>query len=214
MGGRFISRFVAAIVAGVIALSPVAATAQDYARYSDAAAQTELSRIADVQMAVMVPMRDGVGLATNVYRPRDAKGPVPTIFWKTPYNELAYSARTTRNALTWVSRGYALVVQNERGRYFSQGDYEILGYPQTDGYDALTWIAAQPWSNGKVGTLGCSSSAEWQLALAAQNHPAHAAMAPWLKGEQRRFPDSTPHVQYFNMGENRWRTDAQWPRRA
>lgn len=172
------NRFVAAVVAGVIAMAPMAASAQDYGRYSDAAAQTELGRIAIVDMAVMAPMRDGIGLATNVYRPKDAKGPLPTILWKTPYNELAYSPRTTRNALTWVSRGYAFVVQNERGRYFSEGEYEILGYPQTDGYDSLTWIAAQPWSNGKVGTLGCSSSAEWQLALAAQNHPAHAAMVP------------------------------------
>lgn len=176
------NRFVAAAVAGILALTPVAAPAQDYGRYSDAAAQTELSRVAEVQMAVMVPMRDGVGLATNVYRPKGAEGPLPTILWKTPYNELAYSPRTTRNALTWVSRGYAFVVQNERGRYFSGGDYEILGYPQTDGYDALTWIAAQPWSNGKVGTLGCSSSAEWQLALAARNHPAHAAMVPQASG--------------------------------
>jgi putative CocE/NonD family hydrolase len=176
------NRFVAAVVAGLLAVTPVAASAQDYGRYSDAAAQSELSRIADVRMAVMVPMRDGVGLATNVYLPRDAQGPLPTVFWKTPYNELAYSARTARNALGWVSQGYAFVVQNERGRYFSQGDYEILGYPQTDGYDALTWIAAQPWSNGKVGTLGCSSSAEWQLALAAQNHPAHAAMVPQSAG--------------------------------
>ena len=68
------------------------------------------------------------------------------------------------------------------GRYFSEGKWEILGRPQTDGYDALTWIAKQPWSNGKVGTLGCSSSAEWQLALAAQNHPAHAAMIPMSAG--------------------------------
>src|SRR3546814_4337866 len=75
-----------------------------------------------------------------------------------------------------------LIVQNERGRYFSQGDYEILGYPQTDGYDALSWIAEQPWSNGKVGTLGCSSSAEWQLALAGMDHPAHAAMVPMAAG--------------------------------
>ena len=176
------NRFVAAVVAGLLAATPITASAQDYSRYSDAAAQTELSRIADVRMAVMVPMRDGVGLATNVYLPRDAHGPLPTVFWKTPYNELAYSPRTTRNALSWVSQGYAFVVQNERGRYFSEGDYEILGYPQTDGYDALTWIAAQPWSNGKVGTLGCSSSAEWQLALAAQNHPAHAAMVPMASG--------------------------------
>ena len=176
------NRIVAAVVAGVMAMAPMAVTAQDYGRFSDTAAQTELGRIADVEMAVMVPMRDGVGLATNVYRPKGAEKPLPTILWKTPYNELAYSANTTRNALRWVSRGYAFVVQNERGRYFSQGEYEILGKPQTDGYDALTWIAAQPWSNGKVGTLGCSSSAEWQLALAAQNHPAHAAMVPQASG--------------------------------
>ncbi|WP_295245346.1 CocE/NonD family hydrolase [uncultured Brevundimonas sp.] len=176
------NKIVAAVVAGLLAATPIVASTQDYGRYSDAAAQTELSRLADVQMAVMVPMRDGVGLATNVYRPKNASGPLPTVFVRTPYNELAYNARTTRSALSWVSKGYAFVIQNERGRYFSGGDYQILGYPQTDGYDALTWIAAQPWSNGKVGTLGCSSSAEWQLALAAQNHPAHAAMVPQASG--------------------------------
>ena len=56
------------------------------------------------------------------------------------------------------------------------------GSRRTDGYDAFSWIAKQPWSNGKVGTLGCSSSAEWQLQLAAQNHPAHAAMVPMASG--------------------------------
>jgi predicted acyl esterase len=47
-------------------------------------------------------------------------------------------------------RGYAFVIQNERGKYFSEGDWEILGYPRTDGYDALDWIAEQPWSNPVV----------------------------------------------------------------
>ena len=55
-------------------------------------------------------------------------------------------------------------------------------FPRTDGYDALSWIADQSWSNGKVGTLGCSSSAEWQLALAATDHPAHTAMVPMASG--------------------------------
>jgi len=159
-----------------------AAPAQDYARWSDAAVGKELGAKADSEMIVMVPMRDGVGLATNIYRPKGAKGPLPTILWKTPYNELGYKTATSRRALMAVAHGYAFVVQNERGRYFSEGKYEILGYPQTDGYDALSWIAKQPWSNGKVGTLGCSSSAEWQLALAAQNHPAHAAMVPMASG--------------------------------
>jgi putative CocE/NonD family hydrolase len=77
-----------------------------------------------------------------------------------------------------VQRGYAYIVQNERGRYFSEGEWDILGPPKTDGYDMLTWIADQPWSNGKVGTIGCSSTAEWQMGLAALDHPAHAAMIP------------------------------------
>ncbi|NTS65570.1 CocE/NonD family hydrolase [Sphingomonas sp. HHU CXW] len=159
-----------------------AAPAQDYAKYSDAAIERELAQKASVEMIAMVPMRDGVGLATNIYRPANARGPLPTILWKTPYNELAYKTATSRRALEAVKRGYAFVVQSERGRYFSEGKYEILGLPQTDGYDTLTWIAKQPWSNGKVGTLGCSSSAEWQLALAGMNHPAHAAMVPMASG--------------------------------
>ena len=160
----------------------VPAAAQEVARYSDDAARQALAEAATVESTVMMPMRDGVRLATDVYRPKDARGPLPTVIWKTPYNELGDNARTKRRALEAVRRGYAYVVQNERGRFFSEGEFEILDKPQTDGYDALSWIARQPWSNGKVGTLGCSSSAEWQLALAAQNHPAHAAMVPMAAG--------------------------------
>ncbi|WP_260596843.1 CocE/NonD family hydrolase [Sphingomonas endolithica] len=171
------------LLGAVAAISlAAAAPAQDYAKYSDAAIERELTQRATVEMIAMVPMRDGVGLATNIYRPKDAVGVLPTILWKTPYNELAYKVATSRRALEAVKRGYAFVVQSERGRYFSEGKYEILGRPQTDGYDTLTWIAKQPWSNGKVGTLGCSSSAEWQLALAGMNHPAHAAMVPMASG--------------------------------
>lgn len=146
---------------------------QDLSRYSDEGLRAELAEIADADIALLVPMRDGVGLSTNIWRPKGARGPLPTILWKTPYNEHVLRGSTARYALEAVRRGYVFIVQNERGRYFSQGKYEILGYPQTDGYDMLSWIAKQPWSNGKVGTLGCSSSAEWQLALAAMNHPAH-----------------------------------------
>src|SRR5258707_15380361 len=75
-------------------------------------------------------------------------------------------------------RGYAYITMNERGLFFSEGNYDILGPPLTDGDDALTWMAKQPWSNGKVGTIGCSSTAEWQLGVAAQGNPAYAAMIP------------------------------------
>jgi putative CocE/NonD family hydrolase len=83
-----------------------------------------------------------------------------------------------RGPLDAVRHGYAYVNQNERGKFYSEGEWDILGPPKTDGYDALTWIADQPWSNGKVGTQGCSSTAEWQMGLASLDHPAHAAMVP------------------------------------
>jgi putative CocE/NonD family hydrolase len=67
-------------------------------------------------------------------------------------------------------------VQNERGHFFSEGNYDILGAPITDGYDAIEWMTRQPWSNGKVGTTGCSSTAEWQPAVASLGHPGFAAM--------------------------------------
>ena len=86
--------------------------------------------------------------------------------------------RTYSQALKWVRRGYAYVVQNERGRFFSEGKWDILGTPLTDGYDAFTWLAEQPWCNEKIATIGCSSTAEWQMAVAAMNHPAHVAMVP------------------------------------
>ena len=137
---------------------------------------------ADIARKQKMPMRDGVRLSTDIFVPKSASDNLPTIFWRTPYNFNTY--RGTRLTFLYESlkRGYAFVIQNERGRFFSEGSFEILGFPRTDGYDALSWIAEQEWSNGKVGTVGCSSSAEWQLALAAQDHPAHAAAVPMAPG--------------------------------
>lgn len=137
---------------------------------------------ATANLMVMVPMRDGVKLATDVYLPKDKPGPFPVVFVKTPYNFNKLEGSSLEGALEAIKRGYAYVVQNERGRYYSRGDWEILGDPAVDGYDSLTWLAEQEWSNGKVGTLGCSSTAEWQMALAAKKHPAHKAMVPMAAG--------------------------------
>src|SRR6056297_2458851 len=142
----------------------------------------ELEEIAIIEQKVMMPMGDGVRLATDIYRPKTDQ-PVPIIFSRTPYNFNTYrngqiSNRTLNTAYDVVKRGYAYVVQNERGRFFSEGNWNILGTPVTDGYNAFSWMADQEWSNGKIGTLGCSSTAEWQMAVAAMDHPAHAAMVP------------------------------------
>lgn len=142
----------------------------------------KILEIAIIDEKVMMPMRDGIRLATDIYRPKtDQK--VPIIFSRTPYNFNSWGdgkerTRTMERAYQALKRGYAYVVQNERGRYFSEGEWDILGVPLTDGYDAFSWLQVQEWSNGKIGTLGCSSTAEWQMAVAALDHPSHAAMVP------------------------------------
>ncbi|HLB89516.1 MAG TPA: CocE/NonD family hydrolase [Terriglobales bacterium] len=143
--------------------------------------EKELQSVGIVERKVMMPMRDGVRLSTNIYRPKNASGKVPTIWVRTPYNFNFWDVRNGVPAdmtavLTAVKRGYAYVVQNERGHFFSEGNYDILGAPRSDGYDALAWLSSQPWSNGKVGTTGCSSTAEYQMGIAAMGHPAYAAM--------------------------------------
>ncbi len=169
--------FVLALCAGIVPATAGHVLAQE-------SIWDEMHEIAVVDEMVLMPMRDGIRLTTTIYRPKgsDSK-PVPTIFVRTPYNmnlwrDGEFSGGRLDRVLEAVRRGYAYVNQNERGRYYSEGEWDILGPPKTDGYDALTWISSQKWSNGKVGTYGCSSTAEWQMGLAEMDHPAHAAMVP------------------------------------
>lgn len=149
---------------------------------SFADAENWLEEHADIQRMVMVPMRDGVRLQSRIYTPKEGSGKYPTIFIRTPYSFSDYGRDpdgripgNIANAIQAIEHGYAVVIQNERGKYFSEGDWRILGYPRTDGYDALDWISSQTWSDGGVATMGCSSSAEWHMALASTNHPAFKA---------------------------------------
>ncbi len=142
-----------------------------------------LESIAIIERKLMVPMRDGKRMATDVYRPKDASRKYPTIFVRTPYNFNYWDVRNGAPGdmsaqIGAVKRGYAYVLMNERGHFFSEGNYDILGPPRSDGDDAISWIARQPWSNGKVGLIGCSSTAEWQLGVAALGNPGLAAIIP------------------------------------
>ena len=175
-------------IALLLVLSALPASAQradsvDAIRAERHRLEERLQSVAVVDRKLMMPMRDGVRLATDVYRPRDAAGAVPTIFVRTPYNfnywDVRLGAPRDMSAIVdYVEAGYAYVVQNERGHFFSEGNWDILGPPLTDGEDALTWISEQPWSNGKVGLIGCSSTAEWQMAVAGSGHPALGALVP------------------------------------
>ncbi|MCW5959227.1 MAG: CocE/NonD family hydrolase [Pyrinomonadaceae bacterium] len=143
--------------------------------------EKELQEIAVIERKVMVPMRDGKKMAADVYRPKDSSKKYPIIFSRTPYNFNFWDVRLgaprdMTTILEAVKRGYAYVVMNERGHFFSEGNYDILGAPVSDGDDAFNWMAAQTWSNKKIGAIGCSSTAEWQPAVAALGNPAFTTM--------------------------------------
>ena len=147
------------------------------------ATEKELESVAIIERKVMVPMRDGKRMQADIYRPKDTSQKYPIIFVRTPYNfnywDVQLGAPRDMSAeLEAVKRGYAYVEMNERGRYFSEGDYDILGAPLTDADDALDWLGGQPWSTDKVGLIGCSSTAEWQLAAAARGNKALTTIIP------------------------------------
>jgi putative CocE/NonD family hydrolase len=131
-----------------------------------------------------VRMRDGVHLSTDVILPKQASGKLATILVRTPYDkDRGEGFGRGKWKEFFLRQGYAVVLQNERGFFLSEGTFHnYLAGASTDGVDTLDWIVEQPWSNGKVGTIGCSSSSEQQWPMAANNHPAHAAMIPMASG--------------------------------
>ena len=134
-----------------------------------------------IERDVMVPMRDGTRLASDVYRPSDVSGPLPTILVRTPYNKGA-NPKGDGGANFFASHGYAVVVQDVRGKFASEGTFRVYEGDVTDWPDAFSWIVKQPWSTGKIGTYGCSYLGEGQIIAAQQRHPAHIAAIPQAAG--------------------------------
>ena len=125
----------------------------------------------------MVPMRDGVRLATDVYLPGRNGQPVagkwPTILMRTPYGK-----RNEGDGRYFAARGYAVVFQDTRGRFRSEGVWHMLTDDGRDGVDTCAWIAKQPWSNAKVGTIGSSYVGGTQHAIALEQAPELATAIP------------------------------------
>ena len=142
--------------------------------------ENELASLAIIERKLMIPMRDGVRISADVYHPKGTSKKYPAIWVRTPYNfnywDIANGVpRDMTRVLTAIKRGYAYVVMQERGQFFAEGEWDVLGAPFTDGEDEVAWMINQPWSNGKVGTTGCSSTAEWQLGVVARDIPGFAA---------------------------------------
>lgn len=118
---------------------------------------------------VMIPMRDGIKLAADIVRP-DTAGRFPVIVTRTPYGKVSKEA--SKQAEYFAGHGYVYVNQDVRGRFDSEGEFEILVNEGRDGYDTIEWLAGQPWSDGNVGTFGGSYVA-WDQWLAAELQPPH-----------------------------------------
>jgi uncharacterized protein len=129
-----------------------------------------------IEKDVSVPMRDGVTLRADILRPR-GDGQFPVLVYRTPYGkEPALVEYTTFQHA--VDRGYAVVVQDVRGRYASGGEFRPYENEGRDGYDTIEWAARQPWSNGAVGTFGLSYPGAVQWLAAVENPPHLKAMVP------------------------------------
>ncbi|MBZ5579825.1 MAG: CocE/NonD family hydrolase [Acidobacteriia bacterium] len=130
-------------------------------------------------LSVPVPMRDGARLSANVFLPPEHTR-LPTILIRTPYGK---GGDLVPNYQAFVDRGYAVVVEDVRGRYESEGVFEQLHKEPEDGDDTLNWIARQPWSNGKVGMTGGSylGIVQWKAAL--RNNPHLKAIFPVVSGD-------------------------------
>src|SRR2546425_4640802 len=131
-----------------------------------------------IEKNVMVSMRDGVKLATDVYRPAEG-GPVPVLLSRLPYNkELPMMAQAAIDTSRAVQAGYAVVFQDCRGRFASEGEFTPIVNEANDGADTVAWITQQPWSTGQVGTVGGSYLGFTQWLLAREQPESLRAMAP------------------------------------
>jgi uncharacterized protein len=124
-----------------------------------------------VEFGVKIPMRDNVRLAADIWLPKEP-GRYPAILVRTPYVKTLPQLGFTKLAQFYASKGYVYVIQDTRGRGDSDGVFDFFFPEGHDGYDTIEWMAAQPWSNGKVGMMGLSylGTVQW---LAAREHPPH-----------------------------------------
>jgi len=125
------------------------------------------------QRGVEIPMRDGLKLSTDLYLPKtDEK--VPVILTRTPYKK----EMSELDARYYARRGYAVAIQDVRGRFASPGEWEPFVNEKEDGYDTIEWLAAQAWSSGKVGMIGASYLGWVQWWAASQNPPHLVTLIP------------------------------------
>ena len=125
-----------------------------------------------------LPLRDGTKTYVDVFRP-DAAGAFPGLLQRTPYDKGSSGSRSgTLDAVSAASRGYAVAIQDVRGRYSSGGEFYTFVNESNDGYDSVEWLASQPWCTGKVGMYGVSYVGATQWLAAKSKPPSLKGIAP------------------------------------
>ncbi|MEX2275868.1 MAG: CocE/NonD family hydrolase [Actinomycetota bacterium] len=132
----------------------------------------------------MVAMRDGVRLATDVYLPTGARGPIPAVLVRLPYDKSSRFAFMAQVAERFCARGFAFVAQDVRGKAHSEGELEGFVHEVDDGADTLEWVATRHWCDGAVGMFGDSYYGFTQWAAAASGHPALRGIVPRMTSTQ------------------------------
>jgi putative CocE/NonD family hydrolase len=154
-----------------------------------------------IEVDVKVPMRDGIGLSVDIYRP-DAEGKFPAILVRTPYSN-GTDGNITQSKW-WAERGYVLLQQDVRGKYDSKGDFYPFRNEPDDGFDMDEWVGKQPWFNGKLGTMGGSYVGFTQWTQAIRGSKYLVAMAP-----QVTTPDIYGNWLYID-GAMSYAFDVSW----
>ena len=131
----------------------------------------------EIDNKIRIRMVDGVELASTLYLPRNNSKKLATILVQQPYNRLEHGEGIYAGDF-FARNGYAVMIQDIRGKFASQGEFMPYQSGVSDGAATLDWIVQQPWSNGRVGTFGCSGLGELQFTLSKAKHPAHRAMIP------------------------------------
>lgn len=131
------------------------------------------------ELGLAIPMRDGTHLAADLFLPRSGAR-LPAVLLRTPYNRKAFAMASYR---FFARRGYAVLIQDVRGRYASQGIFGSTAQEGPDGNDTINWIAEQPWSNGRVAMAGSSYLGMTQWWAAIQDNPHLIAISPMCSGD-------------------------------
>jgi hypothetical protein len=165
---------------------------------------------------VMIAMRDGIALATDVYRPA-GPGPWPAVLVRLPYDKDGRYTFMPWLAPRFTARGYVFVVQDVRGKFRSEGEARPFTYEGADGYDTIDWVSRQEWCSGAVGMFGDSYYGYTQWCAVASGHPALRAIVPrvtcadlgtWLRGPVDPLYAGTYLAQYWSGRDaHHWQVD-------